>query len=149
MSSLPTGYPANPLLAERGVYRDWERERVRWSDTDLIGHANHLAFGAFCETGRAMFFRRALAGIERGGLFVVTQLILNFRAELHWPAEVEIGTGVLSIGRSSCRLGQGLFEGERFVGSSEAVIVLIDAQTRRPVEIPEALRGCLQAYQLG
>ncbi|GAC1625161.1 MAG: thioesterase family protein [Nevskia sp.] len=150
MSSAPaSGYPANPLLIRRDAYRHWERERVRWSDTDQIGHTNNLAFGAYCETGRSLFMKHFLDGArDARQMFLLTQIVINFVGELHWPAEVAIGTGVLSIGRTSCRLGQGLFDGERCFGSSEALLVLIDEQTRRPRPIPDDVRDWLAGYRL-
>ena len=151
MSSTATpGYPANPLLAQRSLYRHWERERVRWSDTDMIGHTNNLAFGAYCETGRALFMKHLLGpAAESRQMFLLTQLIVNFIGELHWPAEVAIGTGVMAIGRTSCRLGQGLFDGERCFGTSEALLVLIDEDTRKPRPIPDAVRAWLSEHRLG
>lgn len=123
---------------------------MRWSDTDLVGHANNLTFGAFCETGRCMFMRQY---VERDSsdrqMFLPTQLIVNFLGELHWPATVDIGTGVMSIGRTSCRIGQGLFDGDRCVGTSECVVVLIDEATRRPREIPDAVRTRFSEYLIG
>jgi acyl-CoA thioester hydrolase len=142
-----SSYPANPLLARRQSYSHWVPEHVRWSDTDLVGHANNLAFGAFCETGRSMFVKHYVEkdAAERA-MFLPAQLILNFLGEAFWPAQVDVGTGVLSVGRSSCRIGQGLFDGERCFGTAETVLVLIDEQTRRPLALPDSIRNWLGGY---
>lgn len=146
----PTGYPANPALRVHAHYRHFERERVRWSDTDQIGHVNNLAFAAYCETGRSMFMNQVtMQNRELGRLFVVSQLIVNFIEELYWPAEVMVGTGVMNIGRSSYRVGQGLFDGDRCFGTSETLLVQIDATTRRPTPINDELRAWLEGYRIG
>ena len=141
---------SNPLTSLRTSYTHWTQEHVRWSDTDLVGHANNLTFGAFCETGRSLFLRRYVDkhSTERA-MFLPAQLILNFIGEVFWPAQVDVGTGVLDIGRSSCRIGQGLFEGDRCFGTSETVIVLIDEVTRRPQPIPDSIRNWFEGYGIG
>lgn len=150
MSAPLAGYAANPILTVHGHYRHFERERVRWSDTDQIGHVNNLAFGAYCETGRSMFMNQVtMQNRALGRLFIVSQVIVNFLEELHWPAEVSVGTGVMSIGRSSCRIGQGLFANDRCFGSSEAVLVQIDLETRRPTPISDELRAWLESCRIG
>lgn len=150
MSAASPGYPSNPLLREAARYRHWERERVRWSDTDQLGHVNNLAFAAYCETGRSQFMAQAtMQNRELGRLFVVSQLVVNFIGELHWPAEVRVGSGVLDIGRTSYRIGQGLFAGDRCFGSSEGLLVQIDATTRRPTPIADDLRAWLDTFRIG
>ena len=95
MSDSSSGYPANPRLILKSSYRHWESEPMRWSDSDQIGHANNLAFGAYCETGRSLFTRNVIQHDYRSSRqFVVSQLIVNFIEELYWPAEVMVGTGV-------------------------------------------------------
>ncbi len=150
MSVPPTGYPANPALSIHAHYRHFERERVRWSDTDQIGHVNNLAFGAYCETGRSMFMNQVtMQNRDLGRLFVVSQLIVNFLGELHWPAEVMVGTGVMAIGRTSYRVGQGLFVGDRCFGTAESLLVQIDDKTRRPTPISDELRDWLEGFRIG
>ena len=143
------GYPANPVLTRRENFRFWSREHVRFSDTDLVGHLNNLSFAAYCETGRVMFLHDVNHGREkRIDSTLPVQVIVNFLGELHWPAEVEVGTGILAIGGSSFRFGQGLFAGERCFGSGETVMVTIDPDTRRSRPIPAWLREQLERYAL-
>lgn len=136
----------NSVLTQREVYQHWMQERIRWSDTDLVGHANNLAFGAFCETGRCHFVRELLeAQADRRAMLLPVQLTINFLGEAHWPATIDIGTGVISIGKTSVRVGQGLFDGDRCIGTSDTTIVLIDEQTRRPQPVPQWLRSWFDA----
>jgi acyl-CoA thioester hydrolase len=41
----------NPLI-DRAIYPYWVKERVRWSDTDMVGHVNNMSLSAYFETGR-------------------------------------------------------------------------------------------------
>jgi acyl-CoA thioester hydrolase len=127
-------------LPDRSAYPHWIRERIRWSDTDMLGHVNNLAIAAYCESGRTEFLRSLLApAAGPRSLLLLAHLSTSFLGELHWPGEVEVGTGVLEIGRSSCRMGQAVFAGKRCVSRSESVLVLIDEATRRPRAIDDAL----------
>ena len=135
------------LLRRRAAFPHWMQERVRWSDTDKIGHVNNLAFAAFFETGRSHFMVSQMQPVISGGAMpVVARLSVNYLGELHWPDEVDIGTGVLDFGRSSCRIGQALFIGDRCYATAESVVVLIDESTRRSIEIPEASRQALAGF---
>jgi acyl-CoA thioester hydrolase len=136
----------SPLTVQT-AYKNWGCEQVRWSDTDMVGHVNNLAFGAFLETGRCHFLRPLMdKDAELPAFFLPAQITINFLGEAHWPAKVSIGTGVLSIGRTSCRLGQGLFDGDRCFGSAETVIVCVDKASHRPQPIVGALHDWLSGF---
>lgn len=137
----------NPARQERGLYTDWQREHVRWSDTDRLGHANNLAFAAFCETGRTRLLRSILGhGATEPAVLVVADMRLRFLAEVHWPDDVDVGTSVIRIGNRSCVMAQGLFTGATCFAVSEAVLVNIDPHTRRSAPLPDAIRRLLQQY---
>src|SRR3712207_6044059 len=83
---------------------------IRYADLDRQGHVNNAVFSTFSEIGRVAFLYdpdRPLA--PENASFVVARIEIDFHAELHWPGQVEIGTGVVEIGRSSCRFAQGIF----------------------------------------
>ena len=130
----------NPLTS-RSAFAHWASEQVRFSDTDMLGHVNNASLATYYETGRTECILNVIAkDVGSSLVFVVARLTINFLAELHYPARVDIGTGVLSIGRTSFTVGQGMFDGEHCVGSAESVIVVIDASSRTPCAIPNWLR---------
>lgn len=137
-------------LAERVRYRHWVSDTIRYSDTDMVGHVNNLAFAAYCETGRTRFmheFPKPLVG--KDAQTVIARLILNFLGEAHWPGEVEVGTGVIAVGNSSMTLGQGLFTEGRCFATAESTIVMIDQATRKPRRVPDDFRAWLLGFQIG
>ncbi len=128
-------------LARRASYGFFFRENLRFSDTDMVGHINNVAFAALLESGRTMFTHRAdYPALPEGVQMVMARVEIDYRLELHWPGQVDVGTRPLSVGRSSYRLGQGIFRGEDCVTLGRTVLVLIDRATRRPVPIPDAQR---------
>ncbi|ACB97034.1 acyl-CoA thioesterase [Beijerinckia indica] len=107
-------------------------DKIRFGDTDSLGHINNAVFATFLETGRAEILCDPRAPLAAPGtVFVLARLVLDFRAEITWPGEILIGTRIAGVGRSSIRLEQALFQNERCVATSETVIVLMDEMTRR------------------
>lgn len=135
----------NPLI-QRATFRFWTKEKIRYADTDRQGHVNNAVFATFCESGRVALFYEAGEKLAPPGCeFVIARLELDFRAELRWPGQAEIGTTVLDIGRTSFRLGQGIFSGESCAATAETVIVLLDSTTRRATALPDTTRAGLLA----
>ncbi len=140
-----SGARALPPATERGSYTIWTYDKLRYADTDRQGHVNNAVFATFCESGRVMFLYDEtlnLAGPDAN--FVVVRLELDFRSELFYPGRIDIGTRVLGIGRSSFRLGQGIFNGETCAATSETVLVLMDAGTRKAKPLTPQLRQWLE-----
>jgi acyl-CoA thioester hydrolase len=122
---------------------------IRYSDLDRQGHVNNAVFATFSEVGRVAFMydpARPLA--SEGRSFVIARLLIDFRAELFWPGTVEIGTGVVRVGRSSFTLAQGMFSDGRLVATTEATIVMVDKETRRSTPLPPVTLDILQSLML-
>ncbi|MEX6507319.1 acyl-CoA thioesterase [Jiella sp. M17.18] len=123
------------------------RDKLRYSDTDQQGHLNNAVFATFFETGRVeILYDPQRPVLPEGTFFVVARIAIDFLAEVRWPGEIAIGTGVAGLGRSSIRLTQALFQNGKPCAAAESVVVLMDAATRRPAEIPPEMRERLSAY---
>ena len=77
--------------------------------------------------------------------FVIAKLVLEFRAEMHWPGTVEVGTRVERVGRSSTTLAQALFVRERCVAVAESAVALMNTTSRRPAHLPVETAEALQS----
>jgi acyl-CoA thioester hydrolase len=140
-SEKPEPSPAT----ERAAYPHWTFDKLRLGDTDRQGHVNNAVFATFAETGRIELFRDMTATLWRDGLnFVVVRVEIDYRAELHWPGQVDIGTRIVAVGRTSFRLEHGIFVGEKCVSTAISVMVTIDANTRRPTPLPAPLKNWLE-----
>jgi acyl-CoA thioester hydrolase len=127
-------------------YAHISREKLRYGDTDRQGHVNNAVFVTFLESGRVELLlngRVDLCGPD--GAFVLARLVLDYRKEMNWPGEIEIGTNVVSIGRSSARMAQALFQHGECVATAETIVVLTDAATRRSKPFSEKARAFLQS----
>jgi acyl-CoA thioester hydrolase len=125
-------------------------EKLRFADTDRNGHITNTVFAVCCQNARMeLLCDPARVPIPSNSQFVIAKLVLEFRAEMHWPGTVEIGTRVERIGRSSATLTQALFVNDRCVAIAESVVALISTTTRQsvvlPLETAQALRGFARA----
>jgi len=122
-------------LQDRSIYPHWCTDTVRFSDQDAAGHVNNVAICAYLETGRLTFIRhiglmerrKPLRGISAG-------LNVSFLRESHWPGEVEIGCGILSLGRSSLVVAGGVFRGEDCIATAEMPIVQLNGTEPWPYD---------------
>ncbi|MCD2471601.1 acyl-CoA thioesterase [Jiella sp. MQZ9-1] len=119
------------------------RDKLRYGDTDRQGHVNNAVFSTFFETGRVEMLHSGEAPRPAGTAFVVAHIAIDFRREVTWPGEVEIGTGLAVIGRSSLQMRQGIFQNGQFCARAETVIVLIDEETRKATPLPDDMRSRL------
>jgi acyl-CoA thioester hydrolase len=124
-------------------YRICTLEKLRFADTDRNGHITNSVFAACCQNARMeLLSDPPRVPVPSNTQFVVARLVLKFRAEMHWPGIVDIGTRIDRIGRCSVTLSQRLFVGGQCVATSA---LLIDATRRRSTPLPlgtvEALRA--------
>lgn len=134
-----------PLALDDFPFRAFDK--LRYSDTDRQGHVNNAVFSTFLETGRtSMLYDKSAPVVEPGTAFVLARLALDYRAELHWPGEVWIGTGVLEVGRSSIKLEQAIFQDGKLCANAETVIVMVDTSTRRSRPLPDSTAERLRGF---
>ncbi len=101
------------------------------------------------ETGRVeLLYDPANPLYEPGCAFVIASLHLDFRGEITWPGQVDIGTGVAAVSRSSLTLEQGLYQNGRCVATARTVIVQMNESTRRAYPLGERALACFEPLTL-
>ena len=116
-------------------------EKLRYRDTDHNGHVNNAVFATMLETGRVeIFFEKEAKdrGLpSEGCTLVVVSLSINFLAELLWPGNVEVGTRITKIGRSSVTVENGLFQNGRCCATGITVVAQMNLTTKRSQALDE------------
>ena len=137
-------------LTDAATFRYWNRHVIRFADLDPAGHVNNVAYAQYFESGRVAFWEDSgVAAGTPGATTMIVRMTIDYRSQLAFPGEVRVGTRVLRLGNSSCRLGQGLFTDGDCVATSEAVNVLVDLASNRSTPIPEGLRDAILALSHG
>lgn len=124
-------------------------DKIRYVDTDRQGHVNNALFASFLETGRVeVLYNPAYPILAEGSSFVIASLKLEFLEEITWPGQVDIGTGIRKIGKSSIIIFQNLFQNENCVANAETVIVQVDNDTRRSAPLTDSAKKTLVNWLL-
>ena len=122
---------------------------ARYGDVDPLWHINNVAIAQYFEEGRVSGLRRMLGGermpatIER---LLIAHQTIDYLHEASYPGKLEVGVGMLRIGRSSFTIGLGLFQGATCVSVSDAVMVSADASG--PARLAEEARDRLEKWLL-
>lgn len=130
----------------RDVYTHFSPIQTRWRDNDLYGHVNNVVFYEYFDTAINRYLID-VGGLDIDGgaaIGVCAESRCTFHAPVAFPVELEAGLVVHHLGTSSVRYGVGIFDGDQCVASGEFVHVFVDRETRRPTDIPAAVRFALE-----
>jgi acyl-CoA thioester hydrolase len=137
---------SEPDLTDPDVYDHWVAEQVRFSDTDLVGHVNNVAIAAYVESGRVAFAGGLLAAAEVQVGLTLRRVEIDYRSELHYPAQLDVGSCLLAIGRTSLTVGTGVFVAGRCAATARGVLVAVGPDG--PVPLPDEARRILEPRML-
>ena len=128
-------------------FRFWWPVTVRWGDMDAMGHVNNTIYFQYLESARIGYFERLMGwtgrdeGAGRQGPVVVSQTF-NYRRQLYYPAELDVGVGCQELRNRSFVLAYGIFRKgtDELVGDGTSVAVWLDYRANKAVPIPSILR---------
>ena len=125
-------------------------QRLRFCDTDAIGHVNNAVYSVMCEAGRAeLSLRCGLLAPGQGHVVVIARLELDFLREMTWPGEIRIETEVARIGNKSFNLRQRMWQDATLVARAHSVLAVLDQRTRRALPLTDEWRAALAPYAIG
>ena len=133
--------PTPPVRADFPVFKTIT---TRWMDNDLYGHVNNATYYSFLDT--AVSGHLVDEGFIRPGKSPVIGLAVAsncaYFAPISFPDDIVAGVRVDRLGRTSVTYGVGIFRNEEDQAAALGSFthVYVDAESRRPVELPERLR---------
>ena len=116
------------------TYPLWVKDTVRFSDQDAVGHVNNVAFAAYVETGRVAFGHELKVAGDPATSFILAQLVIDYRAQAHYPGEVRVGTRLVRIGRTSFTMRHGVFKDGVCIATARCVLVHSRDGASAPIE---------------
>lgn len=137
--------------AEHRQEKVWLPIAVRWGDMDAMGHVNNAAYFTYCESARIHYFEAI--GLEVGtvheegfGPAVVTATC-NFRRQVHYPADLEVGVACTRIGTSSFTLAYRIrrADDQTLVADGTSVVVWADYRAGTSAPLPEAFAARIRS----
>ncbi|MBC7800404.1 MAG: acyl-CoA thioesterase [Gemmatimonadaceae bacterium] len=121
--------------------------RLRFNDTDRLGHVNNAVFAVMLEQGRSEL--AVEAGLQlrtKEASLVIVRLELDFVAEMNWPGDVTIETEVAKLGTRSFTLHQRLVLDGAVCARAVTVLVVLDRAARRALPIDGPWRDGLTPW---
>ena len=136
----------SPNPKDPGTYPIWTTDSIRYRDLDPNEHVNHGAMNEFFEDGRVRFRQEHFRSVEPDILagFVLARHTIEYHKPLFFPGDVDIGTAIIRVGRTSYTLLQGLFHNGECIATAEVISVFVDSKSGAPTPISDDLRALME-----
>jgi len=121
--------------------------QTRFQDLDPLGHINNVAMAALFEHGRSIFNRTQLAerhSRPQGYRWLVAKVEINYLAEGHYPAPIDVASGIGPVGRSSWTIYSAAFQNGQCIGTCDTTVV--QTATGGATALTDAMRAELEKW---
>lgn len=123
------------------------QEGLRFGDQDVQGHVNNSVYSTLFECSRVSFQTNPNSlFLAPGQRVVLVAIAIDFVAELHWPATVDITLGVAKFGRSSFGFAEEIWLGNVLVARARSTQVVINEKSRKSMALTQAQRELLSKW---
>jgi acyl-CoA thioester hydrolase len=137
-------------LTARSSFKHFTPVTIRFSDQDSMGHVNNVSFAAYVEAARTILIQEFVDRFDYPGLdFILARVVIDYRAEMHYPGTVDVGARFTRVGTKSFTSGYGIFLGDKCMATAESINVFYDMNTRKSTVPPEDVREALRAEIAG
>ena len=124
--------------------------RIDWSDLDLLGHVNNIAFSRFIQAARVEYCghigMKVYQGMKTGPILAASRV--QFTAQLFFPGNVRILTRLKKAGGTSIVLEHVLFDDKgTMCAFSEDVVVRYDFEAKTKILLGDEIRAMIAAYE--
>lgn len=122
---------------------------TRWMDNDVYGHVNNVQYYSFFDTlANTFLIQECGLDIHNGEFSAYTvHSECHYKAGVRFPDQLEGGFRINHLGNSSVQYGIGIFQNGAPLAAAFGTFthVFVDRNSERPVPIPDAMRGPMQA----
>lgn len=123
--------------------------QVRYSDMDMLGHANNAVYLTYLELARLDYFRQVSSRHWDEVALVLAHAELDFRIPLTPGIEPVVRIRTTKLGTTSLTMDNLITDttGERIFFSAATVMVAIDTTSGRPTPIPDDEKRKIISYE--
>ncbi|MCC5878995.1 MAG: acyl-CoA thioesterase [Idiomarina sp.] len=119
--------------------------KVRFYETDALGHVNNTVIPAWFETGRLPVFELFT---EQGDPYEISLIVANLNVDFLRPVYfghmVTLKTYIARIGSSSFDIGSEVWQQGELCAKGTSVLVNFDYKNQRSVTIAQSIRHKLE-----
>lgn len=123
---------------------------VRFSDLDLLGHVNHLAFLDVLEQARVTYYHEVMGlGSVRDVRFVLAELRIRYLASARFGQTFLIHFRVSWLKRSSSGFAYQIRDRDsgQLLAEGDGIQVYMDLEANKAEPLPQAYRERVLAYE--
>lgn len=124
--------------------------KVRYCETDLLGHVNNVSYFMYFEQGRIEYFEHLQLTDELFGpkrVSVVADLQCQYLASVYLKDLIQLHVRVAHIGRTSLDIEYALVVKEQLKAAGRGAIVLVDTENGKSTPIPDISRERIRAFE--
>jgi acyl-CoA thioester hydrolase len=139
--------------AQFGIKAGWSfalRHRVRWSECDLFGHANHRAYFEWFEEARNRYLELvglpALSPSTPGP--VIAETSIRYHRPLAYADEILVSARTVRLGRTSFDMEYAVWR-DGLCALGRAVLILVINATGEKTPLPFEMRERILAREPG
>lgn len=135
--------------AQRKDFQYFKPIEVRWGDMDALGHVNNAQYFVYSESARIAYLAELFAddpSFMNGQGPILAQISCDYHAQVHYPAQLDVGIGITRLGRSSLVLACPIFHQgqDSAIAEVSATLVWFDYQAQASIAVPQRLRAQFQ-----
>ena len=124
--------------------------RIDWSDLDLLGHVNNLAFSKFIQAARVEYCGHVgldvYPGMTTGPILAASRV--QFLSQLYFPGSVRILTRCKKVGSTSIVMEHALYRDDgTLCAVAEDVVVRYDFAAKTKIPLDNAIREKIVSYE--
>ena len=124
--------------------------RIDWSDLDLLGHVNNIAFSRFFQAARVEYCghigMNVYPGMKTGPILAASRV--QFTAQLFFPGSVRILTRIKKTGGTSIVMEHALYDDKgTLCAFAEDVVVRFDFKAGTKIPLGEDVLAKIAAYE--
>ena len=132
------------------LFRKIERFRVAFSDVDMLGHVNNLAYMRWAESMRSEYFAEIL-GEQIGGRrgMILAQSSIAYEKPLVYRENVAVGARIGRVGTKSFAFLHEVWSIDRDIrcANIETTLVAIDYASGKTITVPDEWRSRIAAFE--
>ncbi|WP_423185209.1 acyl-CoA thioesterase [Alishewanella sp. d11] len=119
----------------------------RFSETDALGHINNTVFAVWFESARQGIFRIFTPDLDTTKwTLIIASIQINYHAQTHYNAVVEIRTWVNRIGNRSFEVYQEAWQHGQKCASGITALVKFDYKQQQAVALSSSEVSALTAH---
>ena len=125
--------------------------QIRFSDTDLVGHVNNVAYGYYFDTARMDYLEKVLniqLDWRQGKVMVLVHIETDFFQSTSLYDIIEVTTRVVGIGNKSISMLQQLLDKDGQVkAESKSVLSTYDTVAKNSYPFPEEWKEKINIFE--